>query len=592
MFRILCLLAAGISISYTAIANKMSTPNGEKLEKIIATYTLSSKKLDAFRAPIYNLEEDFDNFGDYASPAYVTRSENITQTALADLKKLEPDKLSSAELLDYLLFKQKIEIDSKSLNFPSRYLELNQMDNRLLTYLDESSRGLSSFPFDTVKHYDAFVKRSEGFLPYIDNQISLLNEGIKKNIVLSCIVTEKTPNTWADGLIPNIEKHPFWRPINFMPSSFSGQDKARLKRDFRRMISQNILPGYQKFDTYFRNIYTPKCRKNFGMTDLPNAKAWYLHNIEKSTSLKIQPEELHQLGLKEVALIVSKIEAIKTQLGFKGTYQEFTRSLLSNDQYFFKNAKDMFAAFTKTKQMVNSKIKDYFDLIPTSEVKLVETSNPEDAAGRYYDPTDLQPYGRFIVNTKNLRSVAVYGINSLMAHETIPGHHFQLALAFEMRTKLSEFRRLFFQSNAFVEGWALYAEYLGNEMGLYKDPMQHIGHLNNELLRAVRLVVDTGIHHYNWSQKQTIEYMKQNLANDIQDITNEANRYSVWPGQALGYKVGQLKIIELRNWAEKELGSKFNIRDFHRVVIGEGTISLDVLDSQVKNWVRNLKSAS
>lgn len=561
------------------------TPNGKKLERIIADYTFSSKRLDAFRAPIYNLEEDFDKFGDFASPAYFKRAEKIIQTAFAGLKKLSPDGLSASESLDYRLFKEKIEIESQALHFPSRYFELNQMDNRLISYLDESSHSLSSFPFDSVKHYDAFIKRSDGFLKYIDNQINLLNESIQKKLVLNCVAAEKAPNTWADGLITDIERHPFWRPMTFMPSTFSEQDKVRLGRDFRRMISQNILPGYQKFDTYFRRVYAPKCRKNFGIADLPNAKAWYLHNIEKNTSLKLQPEEIHQLGLKEVDRIVSQIKTIQAQLGFNGTYQEFIHSLLTNEKYFFKNSADMFAAFAKAKDLVNSKIKDYFDLIPRTDFKIVETSNPEDAAGRYYDPTDLQPYGRFIANTKNLRSVAVYGINSLLFHETIPGHHFQLALVYEMKDRLSEFRRLFFQSNAFVEGWALYAEFLGNEMGLYADPMQHLGHLNDELFRAVRLVVDTGIHHFNWSQKQSIDYMQQNLANDINDITNEVNRYSVWPGQALGYKIGQLKIIELRRWAEKELGSKFQLREFHHVVIGEGTLSLSVLESQVKTWV-------
>ncbi|MBP6217165.1 MAG: DUF885 domain-containing protein [Oligoflexales bacterium] len=586
--QFLCLIGF---LSPVLLANPMTKSlHDEKLGKVIANYTLSSKKLDAYRATRYNLEEDFDKFGDYASPAYFDRAKQILLTAAADLKAVSSDGLSPDETLDYLLFKKTVEMELKSFDFPSRYLEFNQMDNRLISYLDETSQSLTSFPFDTVKHYDAFVKRSEGFLPYVDHQIALFDEGVKKKVVLSCIVAEKTINTYGEGLISDVEKHPFWRPIGFMPGSFSAKDQSRLKDDFRKMITERVLPGYKKFDSYFRSTYLPQCRKNFGMADLPDAKAWYLHNIERSTSLVLQPEELHQLGLKEVETIVAKMDTIKTKLGFKGTYQEFTHSLLENQKYFFKNSADMFAAFTKTKEIIHEKIKDYFDLVPKSEVRLVETSNPEDAAGRYYEPTDLQPYGRFVVNTKNLRAIPSYGINSLMMHETIPGHHFQLALAYEMKDKLSEFRRLFFESNAFVEGWALYSEFLGNEMGIFKDPLQEIGHLNDELLRAVRLVVDTGIHHYNWSQKQTIDYMKKYLASDINDITNEANRYSIWPGQALGYKVGQLKIMELRKWAEKELGEKFQIKDFHRVVLGEGVLSLEVLDRQVKAWVKNTKS--
>jgi uncharacterized protein (DUF885 family) len=204
-------------------------------------------------------------------------------------------------------------------------------------------------------------------------------------------------------------------------------------------------------------------------------------------------------------------------------------------------------------------------------------------------PTDYVPHGKFIVNTKNLRSVPIYDVTTLMLHETVPGHHFQLALQFEEKDQLTEYQRKIFGSNSFVEGWALYCEYLGNEMGMYKDPMQRLGNRNDEMLRAVRLVVDTGIHAYGWSRKKAVAYMTEHLASDPGDISNESNRYSVWPGQALGYKLGQLKIIELRKLAEKELGPKFDIRDFHSHVIGDGTLSLGVLEAQIKDWIADTR---
>jgi uncharacterized protein (DUF885 family) len=249
----------------------------------------------------------------------------------------------------------------------------------------------------------------------------------------------------------------------------------------------------------------------------------------------------------------------------------------------------MFNAFEKVKAETAERIPRYFSLVPKSDFKIVETSNPEDAAGRYDNPTENIPYGRFVANTINLRSVPVYGVTTLMLHETVPGHHFQLALQFEMKDKLSEYQRKVYSSNAFVEGWALYAEYLGREMGMYADPLQRLGNLNDELLRAVRLVVDTGIHAFGWTHDKTIAYMRDHLASDAKDIENEANRYSVWPGQALGYKIGQLKIIELRKLAEQELGPKFDIKEFHRVVIGNGTVSLTVLEQQVKDWIAETK---
>ena len=245
----------------------------------------------------------------------------------------------------------------------------------------------------------------------------------------------------------------------------------------------------------------------------------------------------------------------------------------------------MFAAFEKIKQATALKVPQFFSLIPQSDFKIVETTNPEDPAGSYNQPTESSPIGRFLANTKNLKSVPKYDATTLMLHETVPGHHFQLALQYEMKDKLSEYQRKMYMSNSFVEGWALYSEHLGYEMGLYDDIDQRFGNLNDEMLRAVRLVVDTGIHSKGWDQKKAIAYMTENLASDAGDILNEANRYSVWPGQALGYKIGQLKIMELRSKAEKELGPKFDIKEFHKAVIGQGTVSLKILESQVNAYI-------
>jgi uncharacterized protein (DUF885 family) len=226
-------------------------------------------------------------------------------------------------------------------------------------------------------------------------------------------------------------------------------------------------------------------------------------------------------------------------------------------------------------------------LVPKSDFKIVETSNPEDASGSYNQPTETAPFGRFIVNTKNLKAVPIYDVTTLMLHETVPGHHFQLALQYEMKDSLSEYQRKVYNSNAFAEGWALYAEYLGNEMGMFTDPDQRFGNLNDEMLRAVRLVVDTGIHSMGWSQQRAIAYMAHHLASDHKDIETEINRYSVWPGQALGYKVGQLKILELRHKAESVLGKNFDIKGFHKAIIGNGTVSLGVMETQVNDWIKD-----
>jgi uncharacterized protein (DUF885 family) len=320
-------------------------------------------------------------------------------------------------------------------------------------------------------------------------------------------------NTYMDGLEPKIEKNPFYRPILFMPKTFSAADQERLKGEFKTMVKDRIIPGFKKFDHYFRTEYTPHCRKSFGLGALPNGKEWYKYEILASTNLTLSPKEIHEKGLQEVERIKKELSKVKDELGFKGTYKEFLISLTHDPRYFFTSAADMFAAFEKVKTETAKKIPEYFSLMPTHDFKIVETSNPEDAAGSYNEPTELVP---------------IYDVTTLLLHETVPGHHFQLALQFEMKDELSEYQRKLFSSNSFVEGWALYSEYLGNEMGMYKDPMQRLGNLNDEMLRAVRLVVDTGIHAYGWSREKAFEYMKENLASDPKDISNEVNRYSVW----------------------------------------------------------------
>lgn len=325
------------------------------------------------------------------------------------------------------------------------------------------------------------------------------------------------------------------------------------------------------------------------MGGLPHGKEWYAFAIEATTNLALDPSVIHQTGLAEVARISGEMEKVRKELGFRGNLRSFQTSLTKDPRYFFTSAKDMFAAFTKVKEEVAKKLPAYFQLIPRADYKIVESSNPEDAAASYRDPTDNLPYGRFVVNTKNLHIVPVYEVTTLSLHESVPGHHFQLALQFEMKDRLSEYRRKMYFSGSFVEGWALYAEYLGNEMGMYTDPVQRVGHLNAEMLRAVRLVVDTGIHALGWSREKAFAYMKDHLATGDKDISNEVNRYSVWPGQALGYKLGQLKILELRRFAEKELGPRFDIKGFHAAVIGSGTVSLGVLESQVREWVASVK---
>lgn len=559
---------------------------GDRLNKIISEYTESIKYVDSYDATYYNLEKELEYFGDYSSPEYFDRIKKIVSDSISQLNQIHPEELNFLDRQAYFLLNEHLQVKLRWFDFPNRYLNVDQMGSRLKDYMDSSSQSLTSFPFDSVNHYKAYLKRMNGFGVYVDHQINLLKQGIKKKIVLNCIVAKKVRGTYKEALQLQVEKNPFFRPVLFMPKEFSDEDKATLSGEFRKNIKEKIIPYYRKFDQFFTQEYLPKCNSRFGLSSYPQGREWYKSQIKASTGLDLDSNEVHQLGLREVDRIRHEMIKIKEDLQFKGDYKKFLKSLMSNPKNFFNNSDEMFKKFVEIKEKVATKIPDYFSLIPKSDYTIVQSSNPEDAAGSYEGPTEMIGFGKFHINTINLKSVPRFRAVTLSLHEAIPGHHFQIALAFERKNQISEFQRKIFYSVSFVEGWALYAEYLGNEMGMYQDPMDRFGHLTDEMLRAVRLVVDTGIHSLGWSQKKAIKYMKDNLADSEKGIQIEVNRYSVWPGQALGYKIGQLKILELRKKAENELGAQFNLKDFHTSVIGHGTVSLAVLESQVNDWIR------
>ena len=557
----------------------------DRLTQLMNEYFETMKHFDPAGAAYFNVEEDLGKFGEYPSQEFFNRADRLTLDTAAKINLIDASKLSPKSLLTYRLFKEGSDTSVRGLQFPHRYLEFGHLWNRLHQYIDEANPELTGFPFDSVRHYEAFVKKSEGFPLYIDRQIALLKEGIQKNIVQTCEVTEKTPGSYTPALEKVSEKNPFYSPITAMPKEFSDADKARLSQEFKGMIQTRIVPGVQKFDRFFRAEYMPHCRKQFGLQGLPNQKKWYEFEIESHTNLPMTAKEVHALGLKEVLRITRELEKVKNQLGYQGSLVEFRKHLQTDPDSFFKKPEELISAFSELKAKINAKLPRYFELLPKSDFRIVEGTNPEAPAGIYDRPTELKPYGRFMINTHNLKSVAKSEVTTLFMHETIPGHHLQQALQYELKDQISEYQRKLYFSTAFVEGWALYVEHLGYEMGMYEDPLQRLGNLNFEMLRATRLVVDSGIHGFNWSKKRALKYMNDHLSSSARSNEIEVNRYSIIPGQALAYKVGELKILELRHKAEQVLGPKFDIREFHRIVIGQGTVSLSVLESNVNNYI-------
>lgn len=588
------LFAAGVGAIVFGCATQTpkASPNPEdqKLTAVIEKYSAAQKRIDAYDAPYFGVEENLDKFGDFLTLEQRERQHQLVKTAMSDLQTVDPSKLSSAQSTAYALFRGDIEKALEDFKFRLDYFSFNQMYNRLRSYIDDSSPDLTSFPFDSTVHYRAFLKRSEGFPAFVDRQIANLKEGAKAGYALNCTVAKSAIESYKSALEPVVEKNPFYRPVLKMPAAIEKKDQDELSAGFAVMVKDRILPAFQKFDRFYKNEYLKMCRTTYGLSKVPQGAALYKNAIRDGTDLTLDPKEIHETGLREVARIRKEMLDAFKALGYKGSYKQSITAIKNDPKSYFNDVASMQAAYDAYRSKVTAEIPKAFSLQPKTDFKIVESENPEEASGSYRDPTDFVPYGRFIINTKNLKATPKWGIYTLFLHEAIPGHHFHMALQYEMK-ELSEYQRKMFYSNSFSEGWALYAERWGREAGLVSEPAHLIGSLADEMLRAVRLVVDTGIHSYGWSREKVMTYMAENLPSDKREIQIEADRYSVWPGQALGYKIGQLKILELREKAKHELGAKFDLKDFHRVVIGSGTVSLPVLESKVNAWIQAAKTA-
>lgn len=558
-----------------------------QLEQFVEQYTQESIRVDPFSAPYYDLTEGLDQFGDYPSPAYFTRYEKLIQSTWNRLEsEIDRSKLSARDELLYDLFKGDLEIKKEGIKMPDRYLAMNQMGNRIRHYLNFSSPAMSVFPFRTRDHFEAWLKRSTGFPAFVEAQMTLMREGHRLGYKLNCTIVEKTRNSYKEALVTDISQSPFLRPLELLPKDMTAEDKESYRKRFLVAADKNLHQPLRSFDQFMKTEVKKNCRKSYGIGALPNGKTWYQHRIWSSTGLRsLTAEQIHQTGLSEVARIKADIERIMAKRGFKGTLSQFLRERRADPNNYFKSGEEVVQTFEKTRSRIDPVLSRLFVEIPSTPYKVVEAENPEEAAASYWKPIESKPFGRFVVNTKNLKSNQRSGVTTLSLHEANPGHHFHYALLFEKRGELSTYQSKVFHSIAFTEGWALYAERLGREIGLFDDENQLLGHLNDEMMRAVRLVVDTGIHAKGWSRERTIGYMMDHMASDRSGIEIEADRYSVWPGQALGYKIGQLKILELRSKAQRELGQRFDIREFHRQVLGTGSLSLPVLEAKIEKWI-------
>ncbi len=379
----------------------------------------------------------------------------------------------------------------------------------------------------------------------------------------------------------------FWKPITAMPEAFSAADRERITAEYRELIGKELMPAYRELREYVATDYMPKTRDSSGLGALPGGEDWYAFLVRQYTTTELTPAQIHQIGLDEVARNHREIEGVMKTVGFEGSMKEFFAFMQNDPRFSFESEEALLTHYRSLEDEIMEKVPEQFSLTPKAgfEIRPVEPFRAESAAGgSYMRPSkDGSRPGIFYVNTFDLPTRKTWDAEDLFLHEAIPGHHFQLALQQEL-TDLPEFRR-FGGETAFSEGWGLYAESLGKALGAYTDPYSYFGYLQNDLWRAIRLVVDTGLHSKGWTREQVIAYMLENSAESETQATAEAERYMAIPGQALAYKIGALKIQELRNEAEQALGEKFDVREFHAVVLEGGSVPLEILEGKVKRWV-------
>jgi len=446
--------------------------------------------------------------------------------------------------------------------------------------------GTGLHPFKSVTDYDNFLKRIDRFSVWVDTAIANMRKGVEVGIVQPRVVIEKTLPQLDAMIVAEPKQSVFFQPILQMPQNFSESDKARLAFAYSQAIEQRIVPAYRRLRNFVQEEYLPKTRVTYGLSNLPDGVAWYEQAVRTQTTTSLTPEEIYQLGTQEILRIKQEMERIRTESGLQGNLQEFSRYLAKKAAPGFTNRDELIKGYEAIRQKVTPQLTKLFGHLPkaTFEIRTVEQFREKSSPSQYQpaSPDGSRP-GIFYVNASAIEINPRRASESLFLHEALPGHHFQISLQREQE-RLPRFRR-FGNYNAFAEGWALYAESLGPELGLYNDPSQYFGRLNSELFRATRLVVDVGLHRKNWSRDQALKFMRGTTGASEAGASLEIDRYIAWPAQALSYKIGQLKISAIRSKAERALGTKFDIRAFHDEILKDGAMQLDLLERKMDVWI-------
>ena len=541
----------------------------------------------------YDMEQDPAYASELGDRRWNTRWEDVSLSAirarqqhyvalLEELKDFDHTQLSPADQLNLELFRKKYEERLQWYRFHLYLVPVNQMEG--IQSINQLSDAL---PFQSVRDYEDWIARMKAFPAYMEQTITLMRAGMREKMMLPKVIMNRVVPQIDSQIVSDPTKSPFYEPFKGFPRGMAAEERERLTKTAQDAIRNDVVPSFQKFREFYEKEYLPACFDQVGIWQVPHGDQIYAYLVRRSTTTDLTPEQIHQIGLKEVERIHGEMLQVMQEVGFKGSLQDFFKFLRTDPQFYYKNPKDLFEAYEALAKSVDPKLVNLFRVLPRMpygvEAIPAETAPSQTTAYYRQGAADGSRAGTYFVNLYKPETRPKWEMTALTLHEAVPGHHLQIALAMELG-ELPKFRR-YGEYTAFVEGWGLYAESLGEDINMYGDPYAKFGELTYDMWRAVRLVVDTGMHSMHWDRQRAIDFFMQNAPKTELDVTNEIDRYIAWPGQALAYKIGQLKIKQLRGRAAEELGPSFDLKEFHNVVLGSGPVPLNVLDKQVDAWI-------
>jgi len=584
MKKILVLFSLSITFFSCQINNKQS----EEINQVFENYYQESLRLYPLNATSQGDKRYNDFLPDNLTDKFKNEEKIFYLNFRNRLNEFDNSNLSKEDVLSKKVLLWECETNLERLNFKEQYTPINQMWTLQLN-IGQYAAGLSAQPFKTVKDYNDWLSRLDDYIIWLSSAEDRMKEGIVNGYVLPKSLIIKVIPQLKTIINTNLDENLFYSPIRQFPSDFSEDEKSVLTNKYKKTVLNKIIPAYQKLYDFMKNEYLENGRDSSGINVYVDGSDYYNYSIKLYTTTEMSADEIHQLGLNEVARISSEMEIVKSKVGFKGDLKSFFNHVRYLDELIpFQKPSEVIDNFNKIHKEMTPQVNSLFGLQPKTpfEVRRTEAFR-EASASAEYNPGSLDGTrpGIFYVPIPNIKEYNYYSDEDLFLHEAIPGHHFQISLQQE-NTSLPSFRKSLWYS-AYGEGWALYSESLGKELGLYKDPYQYFGMLSAEMHRAIRLVVDTGIHTKGWSREKAIQYSLDNEAESEASITSEIERYMANPGQALSYKIGQLKIRELRSRAENKLGDNFDIKIFHERILESGCIPLKLLEEKIDNWIES-----